>query len=136
MVGQEIPTDRLLWTVPLSVVAAYAIMAAVARLIRPIFATEAQEATTTRQLTGQSGVVISSRANQEFGEIRIQDRSGHLLRLPCRMEPGYPGVPEGGTVVVVGQQGAWLRVVPLEIGPDSVAGRTSVKNVKKDTEQR
>ena len=116
-VGQAIPLWNLAWTLPLGLVLAYAVVAVVAHFLTPILATKEQEATTTAELSGLEGVVISRAVTPEFGEIRIRDRSGHVLRLPCRLVPGHPTVSEGQSVVVVGKEGAWLKVVPFDVDP-------------------
>ena len=37
------------------------------------------------QLVGQIGVVISSRVDQHFGEVRIRDKTGHDVRVICKL---------------------------------------------------
>jgi membrane protein implicated in regulation of membrane protease activity len=114
---------------PLGLVIAYAAVAVVARFLTPVLATKEQEATTTAELSGLEGVVISRQVTPEFGEIRIRDRSGHVLRLPCRLVPGHPTVQEGQSVVVVGKEGAWLKVVPFDVDPPRL------KSASKTTEK-
>jgi len=116
-VGEAIPLANLAWTLPLGLIIAYAAVAVVARFLTPVLATKEQEATTTAELSGLEGVVISRQVTAEFGEIRIRDRSGHVLRLPCRLASGHPTVSEGQSVVVVGKEGAWLKVVPFDVDP-------------------
>ena len=128
-VGKAIPLWNLAWTVPLGLTIAYAVVAVVARFLTPVLATKEQEATTTAELSGLEGVVISRQVTPEFGEIRIRDRSGHMLRLPCRLVPGHPTVNEGQSVVVVGKEGAWLKVVPFDVDPPRL------KSASKTTEK-
>ena len=124
-VGEAIPLGNLAWTLPLGLVIAYAAVAVVTRFLTPVLATREQEATTTAELSGLEGIVISRQVTPEFGEIRIRDRSGHVLRLPCRLAPGHPTVSEGQSVVVVGKEGAWLKVVPFDVDPPRLKSASS-----------
>ncbi len=59
------------------------------------------DATRKRDLVGCSGVVISSKVDAEFGEVRLRDPQGRTLRLICHTLPGEAALPEGAEVVVV-----------------------------------
>lgn len=110
------PVYTLLWTMPASTVAGYAVTAAVARVFGPIFSSKGQEATTRAQLVGQMGVVISSKVDHAFGEVRIRDKTGHDLRVICKLAQGAKRVPtERQTVVVVDcEPKGELLVEPLD----------------------
>jgi membrane protein implicated in regulation of membrane protease activity len=120
------PLVALAWTVPLSILAAYLAVALLARLLGPVFAPREQEATSRGELVGQVGVVISSKLDEEFGEIRIRDKTGHDLRVVCRLVPPSPSctrpdgsadrttVSENESVVVVESEGGELFVAPFE----------------------
>jgi len=97
------PLGTLAWTVPASLLAGYAVVAIIARLLAPVFATKAQEATSRAELVGQLGVVISSAVDAEFGEVRIRDKSGHDIRVVCKLAKGGKRVrvAEHESVVVV-----------------------------------
>jgi hypothetical protein len=84
------PLISLAWTVPAGLIAAYGGSALLARLLTPIVDDRAQAATTRRELIGLAGTVISSRIDRDFGEVRIRDRSGHDLRVVCRLAPAEP----------------------------------------------
>jgi membrane-bound ClpP family serine protease len=86
-----------------------------AGVVGRIVADPKQEATTRKQLVGQSGVVISSRIDAEFGEVRIKDKTGHTLRVVCRTRDEGP-IPEGREVVVVDwdREDDRLYVAPLD----------------------
>jgi hypothetical protein len=71
-------------------------------VLGPILSSKGQEATSRAQLVGQIGVVISSRVDRDFGEVRIRDRSGHDLRVVCKLAKEARAVPvERQSVVVV-----------------------------------
>ncbi len=96
------PVLSLAWTVPLAGIAGYAAVALVARILGPILSPHAQLATSRAQLVGQAGVVISSRVDAHFGEVRIRDKSGHDVRVVCRLaKASDEPVPQHGHVVVV-----------------------------------
>ena len=67
-----------------------------------MLSSKAQEATSRSQLVGQIGVVISSKVDQEFGEIRIRDKDGHDMRIVCKLAKGKAEpIAEHRSVVVV-----------------------------------
>jgi membrane protein implicated in regulation of membrane protease activity len=110
-----LPALTLAWTVPGAAVFAYAVTRILARAIARLVADPRQEATTRKQLVGHSGVVISSRVNAEFGEVRIKDKTGHTVRIICRTRDESP-IPEGREVVIVDydRDGDHLYVAPLD----------------------
>jgi membrane protein implicated in regulation of membrane protease activity len=74
----------------------------VARVLGPVLCSKGQEATSRAQLVGQIGVVISSVVDESFGEVRIRDKTGHDVRLVCKLSKGSGApVPENKSVVVV-----------------------------------
>jgi hypothetical protein len=116
MVGGA-PVYTLVWTLPVATVVGYATTAAVARVFGPVFSSKGQEATMRAQLVGQMGVVISSKVDHAFGEVRIRDKTGHDLRVICKLAAGAKRVPtERQTVVVVDcePKSGGLLVEPLD----------------------
>jgi membrane protein implicated in regulation of membrane protease activity len=124
--GASPPAYSLVLSLPASLVAGYAAVAVVARVLGPVLSSKEQEATSRGQLVGQIGVVISSRVDQEFGEVRIRDRTGHDLRVICKLPKGVSKpVAEHRQVVVVdyeAERGEWL-VEPLEDDDSAEDGR-------------
>jgi membrane protein implicated in regulation of membrane protease activity len=112
------PLVSLWWTLPASAIAGGLAVACAARWLGPILASKEQEATRRDQLVGQVGVVISSRVDSAFGEVRIRDKTGHDLRVVCRLAGGARSVPrERESVVVVEcDDGGALLVEPLDDG--------------------
>jgi len=113
--GGKLSLLTLAWTIPTSLVTGYAAVAALARVLGPIVSSKAQEATSRAELVGQVGTVISSSVSPEFGEVRVKDKSGHELRVICKLADGVRVASEHEQVVFVDyddEQG--LRVSPLE----------------------
>jgi membrane protein implicated in regulation of membrane protease activity len=110
-----LPAHNLLWTVPMATVFGYLATRLLSRGVARLVADPQQEATTRKQLVGHSGVVISSRVDGEFGEVRIKDKTGHTLRVICRTRDEQ-AIPEGREVVVVDwdREGDRLYVAPLD----------------------
>jgi membrane protein implicated in regulation of membrane protease activity len=97
-----VPLVSLAWTIPASLLGGYVAVALVARLLGPVLSSKDQEATSRAQLVGQIGVVISSQVDQEFGEVRIRDKSGHDVRVICKLPKGAAKpVREHESVVVI-----------------------------------
>jgi membrane protein implicated in regulation of membrane protease activity len=118
--GAVPPPVTLLWTTPLSLVAGYAAVAVVARIVGPILSSREHEATGRAELVGQVGVVISSRVDHDFGEVRIRDRSGHDVQLICKLSRASARpATERESVVVVDYDEARgeLLVEPLDEEP-------------------
>ncbi len=117
------PPATLAWTLPSAMLAAYLGVAVVARLLGPILSSEQQEATSRAGLVGQTGVVISSKVDSEFGEVRIRDKTGHDLRVVCKLAKGATSIPtERHNVVVVDydEGKGELFVEPLDLEEDSM----------------
>jgi membrane protein implicated in regulation of membrane protease activity len=110
-----LPALTLAWTVPGAAVAGYVLTRLLARAIGSVVADPRQEATSRFQLVGHSGVVISSKIDAEFGEVRIKDKTGHTVRVICRTREAQ-AIPEGREVVVVDyeREGGLLYVAPLD----------------------
>ena len=122
--GVPTPTS-LAWTLPASLVAGYAVVAALARVLGPILSSKKEDATTKADLVGQRAVVISSRVTGDFGEVRIADKSGHQLRLVCKLQSGEPEVPEGRDVVIVEYDPAHGEIVVAPIEEEEEMERRS-----------
>jgi membrane protein implicated in regulation of membrane protease activity len=95
------PVLSLMWTLPISLAAGYVAVAALARLLGPMLSSQGQEATSRAELVGQTGVVISSRVSAEFGEVRVKDKTGHDLRVICKLAAGVREPKEHEQVVFV-----------------------------------
>jgi membrane protein implicated in regulation of membrane protease activity len=110
-----LPALTLAWTVPGSAVFAYAVTRVTAGAVAGVVADPRQEATTRRQLVGHGGVVISSKIDAEFGEVRVKDKTGHTVRIICRTRDAQ-AIPEGREVVIVDydREGDHLYVAPLD----------------------
>jgi hypothetical protein len=113
------PILSLAWTAPAGMVSGFFAVSAVTRFLGPVLSSKGQEATSRAQLVGQIGVVISSKVDHDFGEVRIRDKSGHDLRVVCKLTKGARIAPtEQQSVVVVDcdDQGA-LLVAPIDDEP-------------------
>jgi hypothetical protein len=96
------PIESLLWTLPAAFAVGCVATAALNKTLGPVLSSKGQEATSRAQLVGQIGVVISSKVDHDFGEVRIRDKSGHDLRLVCKLAKESQGAPtESQSVVVV-----------------------------------
>jgi membrane protein implicated in regulation of membrane protease activity len=109
------PTLSLLWTIPSGLTAGYLLVFLLAKWLGPVLGSENQRATSRAELIGEEGIVISSKVTSEFGEIRIRDKSGHDLRLICRLAAHVGATPcEGARVAVVDYDGGQLFVAPVD----------------------
>lgn len=111
-----LPLVTLAWTLPGALVFGYLVTRVLARAIGRVVADPKQEATSRKQLVGQTGVVISSKVNDEFGEVRIKDKTGHVVRIICRTRVSEDIIAEGREVVIVDydRAGEHLYVAPLD----------------------
>jgi hypothetical protein len=91
----------LAFSIPIALVAGSVLSASTVRGVARLIPSSSGDATRKRDLVGCTGVVISSRVDQEFGEVRLKDPLGRTLRLICHTLPGEPALPEGAEVVVV-----------------------------------
>jgi hypothetical protein len=123
------PVHSLAWTMPVSLLAGAFCVAGFARVLGPVLSSKEQEATSRAQLVGQIGVVISSRVDRDFGEVRIRDKTGHDIRVVCKLAQGAKRAPtERQNVVVVDYEPdrGELLVEPLEegdLGETGTSGR-------------
>ncbi len=95
------PLYSLAWTLPAGLLGGYMGVALLARVLGPVLSSKDQEATSRSQLIGQTGVVISTKVDAEFGEVRILDKSGHELLVVCKLAPGAKAMPKEHESVVV-----------------------------------
>jgi membrane protein implicated in regulation of membrane protease activity len=91
----------LAFSIPIALVLGSVLSASTVRGVARLIPSSSGDATRKRDLVGCTGVVISSRVDPEFGEVRLHDPLGRTLRLICHTLPGEPGLPEGTEVVVV-----------------------------------
>jgi hypothetical protein len=117
------PVVTLAWSVPIGVVVGYLAVALLARMLGPIFSSKEQEATSRTNLVGQIGVVISSRVDHDFGEVRIRDKTGHDVRVICKLpkERGTAVKEHASVVVVDCDDRGDLFVEPLDDGDGAEA---------------
>ena len=111
-----LPLVSLAWTLPSAAVFGYGVTRVLARALGRVISDPKQEATTKKQLVGQTGVVISSKIDGEFGEIRLRDKTGHTVRIVCRTREPSAVIAEGREVVIVDyeREGERLYVAPLD----------------------
>jgi membrane protein implicated in regulation of membrane protease activity len=120
-----VPLVTLTWTVPSALVFGYAVTRLLSGALARVVADPKQEATTRKQLVGHSGVVISSKVSGEFGEVRLRDKTGHVVRIICRTREGEAEIPEGREVVIVDYdaQREHLFVAPLDDDSEALADK-------------
>lgn len=111
-----LPPVNLAWTLPLAAVFGYVVTRLLGSALGKLLADPKQEATTRKQLLGATGVVISTKIDAEFGEVRLLDKTGHTLRIVCRTREGEERIPEGREVVIVDydRDADRLYVAPLD----------------------
>jgi membrane protein implicated in regulation of membrane protease activity len=125
-------TLSLVWNVPIASIAAYGFVALLARILGPIFATKEAEATKRSALVGQIGTVISSRVTSDFGEIRLKDHTGHIVRVLCKLADGSRIPNEHEQVVVVDYEESTLFVTPLDAELPADSKKIRVKKDRSD----
>jgi hypothetical protein len=108
------PLVSMAWTLPIALGAGYAVVAGLARLLTPVVSDANVVATSRAELVGRTGTVISTRVDTDFGEVRFRDKTGHDLRLVCKLAPRHRSVREGESVVVVDHAEGTLYVASLE----------------------
>lgn len=121
-----LPPGNLAWTLPLAVAFGYATTRLLSRTLGRILADPKQEATSRKQLVGHTGVVISTKIDGEFGEVRLRDKTGHVVRIICRTRDADRVIPEGREVVIVDydRDADRLYVAPMD-EDDEAPGRRS-----------
>lgn len=118
--ARALPPYTLTWTVPIALVFGYFVTRRLGRVLARVASDPRHEATTRRELVGHTGVVISSKISSEFGEVRLMDKTGHVLRIICRTRESEPTIAEGREVVIVEYEkdGDHLFVAPLDEGAE------------------
>ena len=113
-----VPLITLAWTTPGALLIGYFAASLAARLALPVLDDRAQAATNRHQLVGAIGVVISTTVNEEFGEVRVRDRSGHDVRLIVKLAPHSRVLREREEAVIVDlDESGTLFVAPLHTLP-------------------
>jgi hypothetical protein len=115
------PLAALLWSGPASITIAFAITAALSRIAGKIFSIEGHEAPARAQLVGATGVVISSRVDRDFGEVRLRANDRTTVRVIVTTEDERP-IPEGREVVVVEYDSSRDRLVVSALEAPSPRG--------------
>lgn len=118
-----IATSSLAITIPLSLLAAYALTRTLTRVLGRVLSGEHEEASSRKDLIGSTGTVISSQVTSEFGEIRITDPAGRFMHVICRIRESDPTIPMGKEVVVVDYDAktGHIFVSPLDL--DSIENK-------------
>lgn len=120
-----IPFWTLFYSLPVATLVGLVANATMTRFLAPIVDDKAQAATKRSALVGSIATVISRQVTEEFGEVRIRDRSGHDLRLIVKLAPERTRVDasllEGQEAVVVDVD---ARGTPLVTRLDLVASRS------------
>jgi len=83
-----LPTYTLLWAVPAAFVVGSGATRLLGRGVARLLTDPRQQATTRKELVGQTGVVISSKVDRTFGEVKIPDKTGLVVRVICRIAEG------------------------------------------------
>lgn len=124
--ARALPPTTLAWTLPVALVLGYLVTRRLGRVLARVAADPRHEATSRKELVGHTGVVISSRISSEFGEVRLMDKTGHVLRIICRTRDSEPEIAEGREVVIVeyDSSGDHLFVAPLDEGIEASAHRS------------
>lgn len=114
--ARALPPTTLAWTLPVALVLGYLVTRRLGRVLARVAADPRHEATSRKELVGHTGVVISSKISSEFGEVRLKDKTGHVLRIICRTRDSEPTIAEGREVVIVEYDatGDHLFVAPLD----------------------
>lgn len=113
-----IPFWTLFYSLPVATLVALTADATMTRVLAPIVDDKLQAATKRSALVGSIATVISRQVTEEFGEVRIRDRSGHDLRLVVKLAKDGAGATlrEGQEAVVVDvDDRGTLLVSPLEL---------------------
>ena len=123
--ARALPPYTLVWTVPIGLVLGYIVTRRLGRVLARVASDPRHEATTRTELVGHTGVVISSKISSEFGEVRLMDKTGHVLRIICRTRDGEPTIAEGREVVIVEHEkdGDHLFVAPFDESAEPPRGR-------------
>ncbi|HEY2513603.1 MAG TPA: hypothetical protein VGI39_22195 [Polyangiaceae bacterium] len=108
------PPSALLWMLPAAAVLGLVVTRGLAGLLGRLLG-DHTEAASRAELVGTSGVVISTQVDRDFGEVRLRDKNGQILRVICRAEGD--AIPEGREVVVVeeDERDQRLVVAPLDV---------------------
>jgi hypothetical protein len=109
------PTRALLWALPAALALAAVMTGIVSRVAGRIFSTEGQEPPSRAQLVGASGVVISTRVDDTFGEVRLSPIGAQPVRVVVTTRDEEP-IPEGREIIVIeyDRDRDRLVVAPLE----------------------
>lgn len=112
-----LPTAALALSAPVALVFAYVATKLVSKVFGRFAPKAGKTSTSRKDLVGKTGVVISSKVGGEFGEVRIADATGSVLRIICRTLPGEEAISEGREVVFVEYDAGrdLLFVAPFDI---------------------
>lgn len=112
-----LPTGALAVSAPVALVFAYVATRLVSKVFGRLAPKSGKTSTSRKDLVGKTGIVISSKVGAEFGEVRIADATGNVLRIICRTLPGEEAISEGREVVFVEYDAGrdLLFVAPFDI---------------------
>ncbi len=113
---RALPLSTLALSLPVSLAFGYAVTRFVGRVVGRVVSDPEAEVTSRAGLVGRVGVVISSKVDGEFGEVRIPVRTGHVVRVTALVHDNEAPIEEQREVVVVEYDRARdrLYVAPLE----------------------
>ncbi len=124
-----LPTSALALSAPVALVFAYVATRLVSKVFGRFAPQPGKTSTSRRDLVGKTGIVISSKVGDEFGEVRIADATGTVLRVICRTLPGEEPISEGREVVFIDydREGDHLFVAPFDIDAPRKRPRVRVR---------
>ncbi len=112
-------TSSLALSLPASLLVAYLVTRSASRLLGRVVGPPDAEATSRKDLVGSTGIVISSRVTDEFGEIRVKDRAGNFVHVICRIREGERPIASGLEVVIVDYDGKDGRIFVAPLDDDA-----------------
>lgn len=136
--AHALPTAALAVSAPVALAFAYLATRGVSKVFGRLAPAAGKTSTSRRDLVGKAGVVISSKVNAEFGEVRVTDPTGIVHRVICRVHPDEAPIPEGREVVFVEHDRArdLLFVAPLDADPPPRRPRLRVAAPPPDTRSK
>jgi membrane protein implicated in regulation of membrane protease activity len=116
-VARALPISALAISLPVAAVFAYAATRLVSNVFGRLAPAPGKTSMSRKDLIGKTGIAISSKVSDEFGEVRITDSTGIVHRVICRTLPGEEAIPEGREVVFVDydRERDHLFVAPFDV---------------------
>jgi hypothetical protein len=95
----HLPAVALALSLPVSLGGGYGITRGITRAILKV--ATIQEAASQRDLIGLSGIVVTGKVDEEFGEIRVKLPDGNVVQVHCRVMEGEKPILQHEPVVIV-----------------------------------